>query len=97
MTYFGDTLRALRVEAGLDQRDAASRARWSRGHISRLECGRRPAPTPSTVRQLADRVGLPVGPLVAAAILDRWSPDDLAEAYQADPYLRRLLRRGGEA
>jgi len=97
MTYFGATLRALRDEADLDQRTAATRADCTPGHLSRLECGRRPAPMPATLRQLAVAIGLPVGPLVAAAILDRWSPADLAEAYQADPYLRRLLRRGGRS
>lgn len=48
----------LRENAALSQQDLAARAGMTRSQISRLENGLVPKPRPSTVRKLADALGV---------------------------------------
>ena len=57
MTPFGDELRRLRRRSGLSQEGLAERAGLSAEAISLLERGRR-SPRPTTIRLLADAMGL---------------------------------------
>src|SRR5689334_1046191 len=56
--FFGVLLTQHRAAAGLSQEELAERAGLSRRGISDLERGERRLPHPSTVRRLADALGL---------------------------------------
>lgn len=58
---FGSVLKRHRIAAGLTQEELAERAEMSVRGISDLERGVHRAPHPSTVRQLADALGLSPG------------------------------------
>jgi transcriptional regulator with XRE-family HTH domain len=55
--YFGDTVKRMRIERGLSQRDLAGEG-ISTGYLSRLERGERP-PTRQAATYLAGRLGVP--------------------------------------
>ncbi len=57
-TKFGDILRRYRERAGLSQEELAERAGLSAAAISALERGIRNQPHPTTLRRLADALGL---------------------------------------
>jgi transcriptional regulator with XRE-family HTH domain len=56
---FGELLRRYRVSAGLTQEELAVRSALSARGISELERSARTHPYPSTVRRLAEALGLP--------------------------------------
>ncbi len=62
----------LRKSRGLSQRELAERASVSPATIYELEAGRRPQPRGSTLRKLADALGIDVSELVE----DFYSPKD---------------------
>jgi len=55
---FRDLLREARARAALSQRELAEAAGISERAVSDLERGKRRKPSPSTVRQLAESLGL---------------------------------------
>lgn len=65
--HFGNTLRLLRVEAGVSLRELAARVGVSGAYLSRVENGHDGAPTPDRLIAIADALGLPAGVLVELA------------------------------
>ena len=95
---FGQTLRRLRLVAGLSQEELAERAGLSARGVSDLERGLRACPRPETVRLLADALAL--GPeerasLVAAAHpeLTDASPTPAASSVPTPPTTVIAIRR----
>lgn len=56
--------RTIRELAGFSQAELSRRAGVSQGHISQIEAGHK-QPRPSTVRRLADALGVPLGALLS--------------------------------
>lgn len=85
--YFGQRLRALRLERGMSQAALAAGS-MSTGYLSRLESGARP-PTARVVNYLAGRLGLPPSAFeatqapslaqVLASVTSATDDDDLAD------------------
>lgn len=65
--HFGNTLRLLRVEAGVSLRELATRIGVSGAYLSRVENGHDAAPTPDRLIAIADALGLPAAALVELA------------------------------
>jgi PTS system nitrogen regulatory IIA component len=65
--HFGNTLRLLRVEAGVSLRELAARIGVSGAYLSRVENGHDAAPTPDRLIAIADALGLPAAVLVELA------------------------------
>ena len=68
---FQDQLRQARARAALSQRELAERAGLSERAVSDLERGRRRKPYPSTVRHLAEALGLEGERFAAFAVASR--------------------------
>jgi SOS-response transcriptional repressor LexA len=64
---FGETIRRLRKARGFTIALLAELAQVDKGHLSRLEHGRRNPPKPDAVRRLADALGVPAKYLMAKA------------------------------
>lgn len=65
--HFGNTLRLLRVEAGVSLRELAGRIGVSGAYLSRVENGHDAPPTPDRLVAIADALGLPAAVLVELA------------------------------
>jgi PTS system nitrogen regulatory IIA component len=65
--HFGNTLRLLRVEAGVSLRELAARIGVSGAYLSRVENGHDAPPTPDRLIAIADALGLPGAALVELA------------------------------
>jgi PTS system nitrogen regulatory IIA component len=65
--HFGNTLRLLRVEAGVSLRELAGRIGVSGAYLSRVENGHDAPPTPDRLIAIADALGLPAAVLVELA------------------------------
>jgi PTS system nitrogen regulatory IIA component len=65
--HFGNTLRLLRVEAGVSLRELAGRIGVSGAYLSRVENGHDAPPTPDRLIAIADALGLPAAALVELA------------------------------
>jgi HTH-type transcriptional regulator, competence development regulator len=61
MEVDGMKLREIRLDRGYSQEELHQLTGISRDTISRLETGGRPNPHPSTLRKLADALGVSVG------------------------------------
>lgn len=68
---FRDLLRSARQRAAVSQRELAERAGLSERAVSDLERGKRRKPYPSTVRHLAEALGLEGERFTAFAIASR--------------------------
>ncbi len=71
---FADTLKKLRVESGLSQRDLASRMYVTRSTITRWENGSR-LPDAVMMSRLAESLGVDVGTLLSVAAENEESPN----------------------
>lgn len=69
----GDKLRELREEAWLNQRDLAEKAGLAEHTVMRIELGHTPHPTRTTVKKLADVLG--VHPSMIARVENNGSGD----------------------
>lgn len=88
-------LATLRRTRGLSQRELAERANVSPATVYEMEAGRRPQPRGSTLRKLADALGVDVSELVE----DFYSPKDssLLTAERALKMPRESLERAIKA
>jgi transcriptional regulator with XRE-family HTH domain len=68
---FGETLRELRVAAGMTQTGLAARIGVSGVYVCRAETGVTQPPTMERVRQIADVLGVPSDRLLLAALVER--------------------------
>jgi transcriptional regulator with XRE-family HTH domain len=64
------TVRRLRQNAGLTQKDLAARAGITENHVWQIEAGRRPVLRPPTVHRLAGALGVEIDDLRLAAPTD---------------------------
>jgi len=71
---FADALKEARRAAGLSQSALARRAGLTGSYISLLESRRRPPPSPRVVRSVCRVLGIPAGPLLEAAAVERSPP-----------------------
>ena len=65
-----EAVRRRRLECVLSQAELAERAGTTRGTVARIEAGGY-LPRPSTLRRLAEALGVPAGALVTPEELDR--------------------------
>lgn len=97
----GTLIRERRRELGLTLSALAERAGCTKGYLSEIETGRRPAPGEELLRVLEAVLGLAAGRLTSAACWSRTPPvvrselTRLAGKEQAARRLAALLRSGG--
>ena len=85
MNTLGPRLRALRLQAGLSQRELARRARMSNGAVSAIEADK-VSPSVSALRQLLAPLGLSLGDFFAAEMPKEWLPFCSKRCQQTDLY-----------
>ncbi len=67
MASFGDLLRTVRRNAGISQRELASRVRLDFSYISKLENDRIPPPAAETIVEICKALELPPEAMLAAS------------------------------
>ncbi|MFT3864589.1 MAG: helix-turn-helix transcriptional regulator [Solirubrobacterales bacterium] len=87
---FGETIRRLRRETGLTQRQLAGELQIDFTYLSKLENGRGERPSERLVRGLARRLDTDAEELLALA---GRVPEEIGELAQNDLAFARLLRR----
>lgn len=87
---FGRRLRALRHARGWTQTLLAARANTSQQNIQRLESGRTPQPTFTTLRWLSEALNVPVGVLVGTEMVTT-DPNDWRKFWAALDTTRKAL------
>jgi HTH-type transcriptional regulator, competence development regulator len=87
---FGETIRRLRRETGLTQRQLAGELQIDFTYLSKLENGRGERPSERLVRGLAQRLDTDAEELLALA---GRVPEEIGELAQSDLAFARLLRR----
>ncbi|HEY7415390.1 MAG TPA: helix-turn-helix domain-containing protein, partial [Ktedonobacteraceae bacterium] len=86
---FGASLRALRLQAGLSQRELAKRASLDISYISKLETGSVPPPATKTVFLLSSILGVPAEDLLATT---HKLPTDVEEQISRSVAAQQFLR-----
>jgi transcriptional regulator with XRE-family HTH domain len=86
---FGAMLRALRLQAGLSQRELAQRAHLDFSYISKMENGRLPPPAADTIVLLCSIFGVPADDMLAAT---HKLPTDVEEKISASATAQAFLR-----
>ncbi len=89
MSTFGPTLRNLRREAGITQRDLASRTDLDFSYLSKLENSRIPPPAADTIVKIAAVLGVSPDQLLA---LSGKLSSDVTEAVASLPGAQEFLR-----
>lgn len=87
----GDTIRKLRLRAGLALREMARRVGVSASHQSDIEHGRR-MPSDEVLRKIADQLSEVGGTFEAMRLLKPQLEEDLDKWVTADRHVRQLLR-----
>lgn len=87
-TTMGTRLRSLRERAGLTQTELAQRSGVEQTVISRVESGRTKSPSVSTMRALADALGVSLARLTGGEVLGAEGP----RAVVNDELVRALFR-----
>lgn len=85
---FGSTLRQLRRDRGVSQRQLADSVGVDFSYISKLENDRLPPPASETLARIAEKLGVPAAELHAAA---HKVPEASAEELVGDPGAQRFL------
>jgi transcriptional regulator with XRE-family HTH domain len=67
MTHIGSLFRKVRLDLNLKQVEVALRAGLTRDYYNRIELGRLPNPTLSTMNKIAGAIGVPL-----AKIIGKW-------------------------
>jgi transcriptional regulator with XRE-family HTH domain len=86
---FGPTLRELRRQAGLSQRDLAARTGLDFSYISKLENGRLSPPAADTVVTICQVLGEPPEKLLA---LTGKIPSEVQQTLSTNPSAQRFMR-----
>jgi transcriptional regulator with XRE-family HTH domain len=86
---FGEALRQIRREAGLTQRELASKTGLDFSYISKVENGRNPPPAADTIVQLCAAMGVQPEALLA---LTGKLPSDVQKAVGANSAAQEFLR-----
>jgi len=94
---FGDRLRALRHQKGLNQRDLADKVDIDFTYLSKIETGKMSPPSRDTIRKLADALGADLDELL---VLAGRVPDDVKEVVtqsrEHPAFLREISDMGKE-
>jgi HTH-type transcriptional regulator, competence development regulator len=85
---FGSTLKQLRRDRGMSQRQLADLVGVDFSYISKLENDRLPPPASETIARIAEKLGAPMADLHAAA---HKLPDASAEGVVGHPGAQRFL------
>ena len=67
MSRFGDFIKQKRIELGLSLRDMESRTGISNAYLSMIESGKRPAPHPNKLKEIAIVLGIDLVELMKIA------------------------------
>lgn len=88
MSAFGDRVRELRLEAGLNQRDLAGMVGVSVPYMSKIEAGKE-SPSSRVIVAIAEALGANSDELL---VLDQQLPPDFVEVVTTKPDAPLLLR-----
>ena len=93
MPTFGEVLQERRRQAGMSQRELASRIGVDFSYISKLENDRLPPPSSDTAARIAAELACPVEDLLSAA---RKLPSGTEDAIAGAPAALRFLQRAAD-
>lgn len=87
---FGQALQALRRDAGISQRDLATRVGVDFSYISKVENDRLPPPSADTIVKICEELNVATDELLA---LTRKMPSDIKEKLSSSPAAQHFIRQ----